>query len=106
MKKLIIASACILALSTAGAFAQMQPAPGASSEGNVGPGATSGSKHVKKGTTTGTGSGSARSSKGMSANPSSEGNVGPGTNNNIWASSRAEGKDNKMPPTIAGGIFA
>ena len=80
MKKLIIASACILALSTAGAFAQMQPAPGASSEGNVGPGATSGSKHVKKGTTTGTGS--ARSSKGMSDNPSSEGNVGPGTNNN------------------------
>src|SRR5437660_1576758 len=53
MKKLIIASACILALSTAGAVAQMQPAPGASSEGNVGPGATSGSKHVKKGTTTG-----------------------------------------------------
>src|SRR5215470_5938009 len=66
MKKLIIASACILALSTAGAFAQMQPAPGASSEGNVGPGATSGPKHVKKGMTTGTGSGSARSSKGMS----------------------------------------
>jgi len=48
-----------------------------------GPGATSGSKHVKKGTTTGTGSGSARSNKGMSANPSSEGNVGPGTNNNM-----------------------
>jgi len=38
---------------------------------------------VKKGTTTGTGSGSARSNKGMSANPSSEGNVGPGTNNNM-----------------------
>jgi hypothetical protein len=105
MKKLIIASACILALSTAGAFAQMQPAPGASSEGNVGPGATSGSKHVKKGTTTGTGSGSARSSKGMSANPSSEGNVGPGTNNNM-GKQPAEGKDNQMPPTIAGGIFA
>jgi hypothetical protein len=78
MKKLIIASACILALSTAGAFAQMQPAPGASSEGNVGPGATGTSKHVKKGMTTGTGSGSTRS---KAANPSSQGNVGPGTDN-------------------------
>jgi hypothetical protein len=82
MKKLIMASACILALSTGGALAQMQPAPGASSEGNVGPGATSTSKHVKKGMTTGTGSGATRSHKSMSANPSSSGNVGPGTNNN------------------------
>ena len=82
MKKLIIASACILALSTGGAFAQMQPAPGASSQGTVGPGATSKTKHVKKGMTTGTGPGAAHSSKGMSANPSSSGNVGPGTNNN------------------------
>jgi hypothetical protein len=77
MKKLIIASACILALSTAGAFAQSQPAPGASS------GATSTSKHVKKGMTTGMSSTKARSSKGMSANPSSEGNVGPGTSNTM-----------------------
>ena len=82
MKKLIIASACIFALSTGGALAQMQPAPGASSEGNVGPGATGTTKHIKKGTTTGMSSGSAHSSKGMSANPSSSGNVGPGTNNN------------------------
>jgi hypothetical protein len=82
MKKLMIASACIFALSTGGAFAQMQPAPGASSEGNVGPGATGTTKHIKKGTTTGMSSGSAHRSKGMSANPSSSGNVGPGTNNN------------------------
>jgi len=82
MKKLMIATACTLALSMGGAFAQSQPAPGASSEGNVGPGATSAPKHVKKGMTTGTGSGAARSSKSMSANPSSQGNVGPGTNNN------------------------
>ncbi len=98
MKKLMIATACIFALSTGGALAQMQPAPGASSEGNVGPGATSSSKHVKKGmktglskgtttgmgtgTTTGMGTGTARSHKSMSANPSSSGNVGPGTNNN------------------------
>ena len=40
MKKVILASACILALSVGGALAQTQPAPGASSEGNVGPGAT------------------------------------------------------------------
>jgi hypothetical protein len=80
VKKIILASVCILVLSTGGALAQSQPAPGASSEGNVGPGAT---KHVKKNMTTGTGAGSsAKSAKGMSATPSSEGNVGPGTDNN------------------------
>ena len=79
MKKIILASACILALSAGSALAQtQQPAPGASSEGNVGPGAT---KPMKKNMTTGTGAGSS-AKKGMSANPSSEGNVGPGTNNN------------------------
>jgi len=82
MKKLMIAAACTLALSMGGAFAQSQPAPGASSEGNVGPGATGTTKHIKKGTTTGMSSGTARSNKGMSANPSSQGNVGPGTTNN------------------------
>jgi len=54
MKKTILACACVLLLSTGGVFAQMQPAPGASSEGNVGPGATkSTTKHtnMKKGTT-------------------------------------------------------
>ena len=39
MKKTLLACACVLLLSTGGAFAQMQPAPGASSEGNAGPGA-------------------------------------------------------------------
>jgi hypothetical protein len=84
MKKLMIASACALALSMGGAFAQSQPAPGASSKGNVGPGATETkkpTKHMKKGMTTGMGAGTA-SRKGISANPSSSGNVGPGTNNN------------------------
>jgi hypothetical protein len=38
MKMILIASACVMALSGA-AFAQSQPAPGASSSGNVGPGA-------------------------------------------------------------------
>jgi hypothetical protein len=78
MKKLLIACA-IVALSASGAFAQSQPAPGASSEGNVGPGAgmPRTKTHVKSGTTTGMSTRSHRM-----ANPSSEGNVGPGTNNN------------------------
>ena len=47
MKKTLLACACVLLLSTGGAFAQMQPAPGASSEGNAGPGATkSTTKHT------------------------------------------------------------
>lgn len=37
MKKIILASACIMALATGGAFAQTQPAPGASGQGDVGP---------------------------------------------------------------------
>ena len=37
MKKLILASACIMALATGGAPAQTQPAPGASGQGDVGP---------------------------------------------------------------------
>ena len=61
MKKIILASACILALSSAGAFAQTnQPAPGASGQGEVGPGATKGAMKKGKinhtsGMTTGTG---------------------------------------------------
>ena len=37
MKQIIMASACIMALATGGAFAQTQPAPGASGQGDVGP---------------------------------------------------------------------
>lgn len=37
MKKLILASACIMALATGGAFAQTQAAPDASGQGGVGP---------------------------------------------------------------------
>lgn len=80
MRNILLASA-IVALSASGAFAQSQPAPGASSEGNVGPGATTSAPrakaHVRNGTTTGM----STRSRGA-ANPSSEGNVGPGTNNN------------------------
>jgi hypothetical protein len=67
--------------ATAIASAQtQQPAPGASSSGNVGPGAASDSK-MKAGTTTGAGvkSGTPGSN---ARNPSSSGNVGPGTDNN------------------------
>jgi hypothetical protein len=84
MKKIILASACVLALSTGGAFAQTQPAPGASSSGNVGPGAVQDAKKdemkMKKGMTTGTGR--MDNNMGTSSAPSSSGNVGPGTNNN------------------------
>jgi hypothetical protein len=83
MKKIILACACILALSVGGAFAQTQPAPDASSEGNVGPSTTKHHKmtkhharmakhhaNVTKGMTTGTGSGMSRS---KSMGTSSEG---------------------------------
>jgi opacity protein-like surface antigen len=55
MKKILLASACIFALATPTAFAQTaQPAPGASSQGNVGPGASEGAMKdgaIKQGTT-------------------------------------------------------
>ena len=58
MKKIILASACILALASPTAFAQTaQPTEGASSQGNVGPGASQGAVKdgtMNQGTTTGT----------------------------------------------------
>ena len=55
MKNIILASACIIALSSPPAFAQ-QPTGGASSQGNVGPGASQGAVKdsagsMKQGTT-------------------------------------------------------
>ena len=56
MKKILLASACILTLASPAAYAQKaQPTDGASSEGNVGPGASQGgmkanSKATKKST--------------------------------------------------------
>jgi opacity protein-like surface antigen len=72
MKKLILASACVLVLAVSGAMAQTQPtqpAPGASSQSTVGPGTSTKhtrhmkhAKHVKKDmTTTGQTTGMARS---------------------------------------------
>jgi hypothetical protein len=77
--KLAISALVIASLfgSTLMASAQSQPAPGASSEGNVGPGATSGKKTKhEKGTTTGSSTRSG-SKKGDAANPSGQGNVDP-----------------------------
>ncbi len=55
MKKILLASACMFALATPAAFAQTaQPSPGASSQGNVGPGASEGAMKdgaMKQGTT-------------------------------------------------------
>ena len=73
--KLAISALVVASLfgSTIIASAQSQPAPGASSEGNVGPGATSGKKTKhEKGMTTGS---SKRS--GDAANPSGQGNIDP-----------------------------
>jgi hypothetical protein len=70
--------------ATLSASAQTQPAPGASSEGNVGPGATKSGMKGKDGMTTGAGmnNGVAGANKGDARNPSGQGNVGPGTDNN------------------------
>lgn len=83
MKKTILACTCAFLLSTGGAFAQMQPAPGGAAHGDVGPGAGKSTKHtnMKKGTTTGMSGGKMKAGSPSSA-PSSSGNVGPGTNNN------------------------
>jgi hypothetical protein len=65
--------------STLIASAQSQPAPGASSEGNVGPGATSGKKTKhEKGMTTGSSKRSG-ATEGDAVNPSGQGNVDPDT---------------------------
>jgi hypothetical protein len=63
------------------ASAQSQPAPGASSEGNVGPGATTGKKTKhEKGMTTGSSKHSG-TVKGDAATPSDQDNAGSGADN-------------------------
>jgi hypothetical protein len=92
--KLAISALVVASLfgATAIASAQMQPAPGASSEGNVGPGATASgsqmkshkvksqqmkSSKMKSGTTTGMSTGSR---KGEARNPASQGSAGSDDN--------------------------
>ena len=77
--KLAISALVVTSLfgSTLIASAQNQPAPGASSEGNVGPGATSGKKTKhEKGMTTGSSKRSG-ANKGGAANPSGQDNAAP-----------------------------
>jgi hypothetical protein len=83
--KLAISALVVASLfgSTLIASAQSQPAPGASGEGNVGPGATSGKKTKhEKGMTTGS-SRRSGADKGDAANPSGQGNVGPKTESGV-----------------------
>ncbi len=68
--------------ATAIASAQTQPTDGASSSGNVGPGAASTTKMKSGSMKSGSTTGMSGSKKGAARNPSSEGNVGPGTDNN------------------------
>ena len=83
--KLAISALVVASLfgSTLIASAQSQPAPGASSEGNVGPDASSGKKTKhEKGMTTGS-SRRSGADKGDAANPSGQGNVGPKTESGV-----------------------
>jgi hypothetical protein len=85
MKRILFVSACVLAMSAGGAFAQNQPAPGASSKGNVGPGVTHHRMHHMTSShrgMAGTTTGMAPTRRHQMGSSSSEGNVGPGTNNN------------------------
>jgi hypothetical protein len=78
--KLVVSGLVVASLfgSTLIASAQSQPAPGASSEGNVGPGATSGKKTKhEKGMTTGSSTHSG-AKKGGAANPSDQDDAGSG----------------------------
>jgi hypothetical protein len=80
--RLALSAIVIASLFGAGSAAsaqQNQPAPGASTQGNVGPGATKDTMgKMKPGATTGMNRGS--TSRSDARNPSSQGNVGPGTN--------------------------
>jgi hypothetical protein len=88
MKKIVLTSACILALSTAGAFAQSSQGKAGSDNGPTSNSATTNSSGTAgtSGTSAGSGTmmrndGTVGAGSGSSA-PSSQGNVGPGTNNN------------------------
>ena len=89
MKKLVLTSACIFALSTAGALAQPSQGKAGSDNGPTSnsvttngsgqPGVSGTGTMQRSGTSQDATTGAAGGSRG---NTSSEGNVGPGTNNN------------------------
>src|SRR6478672_6658197 len=94
MRKTILASACILALASSSAFAQTaKPSDGASSQGNVGPGASQGAMKDGTGTmkqgTTGT---SSKPSPGGDASTSGA-NTAAGVNNTGTATQPGAVKD-------------
>jgi hypothetical protein len=82
MRKLLIVSACAIAMSAGSAFAQKQPAPGASGQGEVGPGTT---KHhmtnTHKGMTTGSSATRKHKMAYHSNGKSSKAKAGSGTEN-------------------------
>ena len=76
MKKILLASACIFALATPTAFAQTaQPSGGASSQGNVGPGASEGA--MKDGTMGTTGASRPPSPRGDASTSGADTAAGP-----------------------------
>ena len=71
MKKIMLTSVCILALASPAAFAQTtQPTGGASSQGNVGPGASEGAMKDASGTMNKGTTGASRPSPGGDASTS------------------------------------
>ena len=94
MKKTILASACILALASSSAFAQTaKPSDGASSQGNVGPGASQGAMKDGTGTMTkGTTGTSSKPSPGGDASTSGA-NTAAGVNNTGTATQPGAVKD-------------
>lgn len=83
MKKFLLASACMFALATPAAFAQnAQPTGGASSSGNVGPGASEGAMKdgtMNQGTTGASSRPSPRGDASSSGAPTAAGTHNTGT---------------------------
>jgi hypothetical protein len=74
VKKIVLASACILALALPAAAQNARPSDGASSQGNVGPGASQGTMKDETGTMNkGTTGASSRPSPGGDASTSGAG---------------------------------
>ena len=93
MKNIILASACILALASPAGAQTTKPLDGASSQGNVGPGASQGA--MKEGTGTmnhGTTGASSRTSPGGDASTSGA-NTAVGVNNTGTATQPGAVKD-------------
>jgi len=93
MKKIILASACILALASPAGAQTTKPSDGASSQGNVGPAASQGA--MKEGTGTmnqGTTGASSRPSPGGDASTSGA-NTAAGVNNTGTATQPGAVKD-------------